>query len=106
VRHVYVAFVLDVYSRAVVGWAAATNRRTPLVLNALDMALWRRDCDGRTVQKGLIHHSDAGSQGEFSWSSQYTEPGGVDGSASGMDEGVDGQVADEVAGGAGAAAGY
>jgi putative transposase len=60
VRHVYVAFVLDVYSRAVVGWAAATNKRTPLVLNALDMALWRRDCDGRTVQKGLIHHSDAG----------------------------------------------
>jgi putative transposase len=59
---VYVAFVVDVYSRAVVGWAAATNKRTPLVLNALDMALWRRDCDGRTVQKGLIHHSDAGSQ--------------------------------------------
>jgi putative transposase len=59
---VYVAFVVDVYSRAIVGWAAATNKRTPLVLNALDMALWRRDRDGHTVRGGLIHHSDAGSQ--------------------------------------------
>ena len=59
---VYVSFVVDIYSRAIVGWSAATNKRTPLVLDALDMALWRRDRDGRTVQKGLIHHSDAGSQ--------------------------------------------
>jgi putative transposase len=57
---VYVAFVVDVYSRAIVGWAAATNKRIPLVLNALDMALWRRDHDGHTVHDGLIHHSDAG----------------------------------------------
>ncbi|MEU4594599.1 DDE-type integrase/transposase/recombinase [Micromonospora aurantiaca (nom. illeg.)] len=34
---VYVAFVVDVYSRAIVGWSAATNKRTPLVLAALDM---------------------------------------------------------------------
>jgi putative transposase len=59
---VYVAFVVDVYSRAIVGWSASTNKRTPLVLNALDMALWRRDRAGQKVQDGLIHHSDAGSQ--------------------------------------------
>jgi putative transposase len=59
---VYVAFVVDLYSRAIVGWSAATNKRTPLVLDALDMGLWRRDRDGNTVQPGLIHHSDAGSQ--------------------------------------------
>jgi putative transposase len=59
---VYVAFVVDLYSRAITGWAAATNKRTPLVLSALDMGLWRRDRDGRPVDKGLIHHSDAGSQ--------------------------------------------
>ncbi|WP_196922394.1 IS3 family transposase [Micromonospora vinacea] len=59
---VYVAFVVDVYSRAIVGWSAATNKRTPLVLDAVDMGLWRRDRDGRTVTRGLIHHSDAGSQ--------------------------------------------
>lgn len=58
---VYVAFVVDVYSRAIVGWSAATNKRTPLVLDALDMGLWRRDRAGRTVTRGLIHHSDAGS---------------------------------------------
>jgi putative transposase len=59
---VYVAFVVDVYSRAIVGWAAATSKAAPLVVNALKMAVWRRDHDGHKVQKGLIHHSDAGSQ--------------------------------------------
>jgi putative transposase len=59
---VYVAFVVDIYSRAIVGWAAATNKRTSLVLNALQMALWRRERAGRPVPDGLIHHSDAGSQ--------------------------------------------
>jgi putative transposase len=59
---VYVAFVVDVYSRAIVGWAAATTKTTPFVVAALDMAIWRRDHDGHPVQKGLIHHSDAGSQ--------------------------------------------
>jgi putative transposase len=54
--------VVDVFSRAIVGWCAATNKRTPLVLGALDMALWRRDRDGQAVHNGLIHHSDAGSQ--------------------------------------------
>jgi putative transposase len=58
----YVAFVLDVYSRAIVGWAAAGHKRATLVLDALKMALWRRDHSGRAVGTGLIHHSDAGSQ--------------------------------------------
>ena len=39
---VYVAFVVDVYSRAIVGWSAATHKRAKLVLDALQMALWRR----------------------------------------------------------------
>lgn len=59
---VYVAFVVDLYSRAIVGWSAATTKRTKLVLDALQMALWRRDRAGHAVPKGLIHHSDAGSQ--------------------------------------------
>ncbi len=59
---VYVAFVVDIYSRAIVGWSAATNKRTQFVLDALEMALWRRDRDGTPVGEGLIHHSDAGSQ--------------------------------------------
>lgn len=53
----YIAFILDVYSRAIVGWQIATHLRTELVLDALEMAIWRRDPTG-----GCIHHSDAGSQ--------------------------------------------
>ena len=54
----YVAFVLDVYSRAIVGWQITDHLRTDLVLDALEMAIWRRDL----TAGGLIHHSDAGSQ--------------------------------------------
>ena len=59
---VYVAFVIDCFSRAIVGWQAATTKTTPLVTTALRMGLWRRDRAGHEVQDGLIHHSDAGSQ--------------------------------------------
>jgi putative transposase len=59
---VYVAFVVDVYSRAIVGWSAATTKRAKLVLDALDMGLWRRDRAGTPAGPGLVHHSDAGSQ--------------------------------------------
>jgi putative transposase len=57
---VYVAFAADIYSRAIVGWAAATHKRAKLVLDALDMALWRRDRAGTPAGPGLVHHSDAG----------------------------------------------
>ena len=53
----YLAVVLDVYSRRVVGWAMAEHLRTELVLDALDMALWNRRPD-----PGLVHHSDQGCQ--------------------------------------------
>ncbi|WNI20441.1 IS3 family transposase [Streptomyces sp. ITFR-16] len=60
---VYVAFVVDTFSRRIVGWSAATSKETRLVLDALDMALWQRDRDEQPHQRGeLIHHSDAGSQ--------------------------------------------
>jgi putative transposase len=67
----YVAFVFDVYSRAIVGWTAASTKTTALVSKALNMALWRRDHHGHPVEPGLIHHSDAGSQPEFNRSSQH-----------------------------------
>ncbi len=52
----FLAIVLDVWSRRVVGWAMATHLRTELVLEALDMALERRK------PRGVIHHSDQGCQ--------------------------------------------
>ena len=55
----YLAIVLDVFSRRVVGWAMATHLKTDLVLDALEIALWQRQPDG------VIHHSDQGCQGEF-----------------------------------------
>ena len=56
---VYVAFVVDVCSRFVVGWQASRSLRTDLALDALEMALWAR----RTAHlEGLIHHSDRGVQ--------------------------------------------
>jgi putative transposase len=56
---VFFAFVIDAFSRRVVGWQFASHMRTDLVLDALRMALSRRPA-GADVQ--LIHHSDAGSQ--------------------------------------------
>ncbi|WKV16052.1 IS3 family transposase [Janibacter limosus] len=58
---VYVAFAIDVFSRMIVGWRAASSMKTDLPLDALDMALWSRRRAGRDVT-GLVHHSDAGSQ--------------------------------------------
>ena len=56
---VFFSFVIDAFSRRIVGWQFASHMRTNLVLDALRMALTRRDA-GADVQ--LIHHSDAGSQ--------------------------------------------
>jgi putative transposase len=53
----YLAFVLDVYSRRLVGWAMESHLRTELVVDALQMAVWRRK-----PAPGLIHHSDQGVQ--------------------------------------------
>ncbi|WP_368855330.1 DDE-type integrase/transposase/recombinase [Tersicoccus solisilvae] len=71
-----VAFVLDVFSRMIVGWQVSTSLRTDLALDALDMGLWARQRAGQDVT-GLIHHSDRGSQGGFNWSSQHFDHGGV-----------------------------
>jgi putative transposase len=49
---IYVAFVADIYSRAIVGWSAATHKRAKLVLDAVQMALWRRDRDGQPAGPG------------------------------------------------------
>ena len=56
---VFFAFVIDVYSRMIVGWQLATHMRTDLVLDALRMALHRRQ---PSADVALVHHSDAGSQ--------------------------------------------
>jgi putative transposase len=51
---VYVALVIDAFSRFIVGWQASRSLRTDLALDALEMAIWRR----RAGLEGLVHHSD------------------------------------------------
>ena len=58
---VYAAFVIDVYSRMILGWQVSGSLRTSLALDALEMALWQRG-DGDV--DGLVHHSDRGVTSE------------------------------------------
>ena len=54
---VYVAFVVDVFARRIIGWRVARSMHADLVLDALEQALW-----SRSEIKGVVHHSDRGSQ--------------------------------------------
>jgi putative transposase len=68
---VYVAFVIDAFSRRIVGWKADTTMKTSLVLDTLEMALWSRDRDGIALAEGMVHHNDGGSQPGLNRSSQH-----------------------------------
>lgn len=68
----YLATIIDLATRMVIGWQLAEHMRTSLVLDALDMARTH----GR-VAEGALLHSDHGTQGGFNWSSQHLEHGGV-----------------------------
>jgi len=70
----YTAFVTDAATKKIVGWAvSATMRTEDLPLQAFNHAVWQSN----STLSELIHHSDRGSQGEFNWSSQHLECGGV-----------------------------
>jgi len=98
---VYVAFIIDVYSRFVVGWQASRSLRSDLAIDALEMAVFNRQRAGHDLDR-LVHHSDRGVQDGFNRSSQHLDEEVVDGQASWVDEGVDGSIADEVSWCAGA----
>src|ERR1700693_2471106 len=69
----YLAVIIDLFSRRVVGWSMSERIDRKLALDALRMALAQR-----RPHRGLIHHSDRGSQGEFKWSSQDSNKGNCD----------------------------
>lgn len=76
---VYVSFVTDVCSRRILGWRVSTSKTTPLVMSALEHALFtRRRGNAAFTATGLVHHSDAGSQGGFKRSSQHPDQQGCD----------------------------
>ena len=58
----YVAFIIDVFSRMIVGWKADTSMRADLVTDTLEMAVWARQRAGTADLSGVIHYTDAGSQ--------------------------------------------
>ena len=90
---VYVAFVIDVYSRRIVGWRVANSLRTDLVLDALEQAL-----HSRTGTQGLIHHSDRGCQ---YLSIRYTErlaEAGVNASVGSVGDSYDNALAETING--------
>ena len=68
----FLAAVMDLYSRQIVGWATAPTMTSDLVLQALVAAAWRRK-----PGPGVMVHSDQGSQGGFNQSSQHLNQGGV-----------------------------
>ena len=58
----YAAFVVDVYSRFIVGWRVSASLRTDLALDALEQAIWARNPKTADPDSRLVHHSDAGTQ--------------------------------------------
>jgi putative transposase len=95
---VYVAFVLDAYSRRILGWRTATSMKTALVLDALEQAVWTRSRDGVADLSGLICHHDAGSQYT---SIAYTErlaQAGIDPSVGSVGDAYDNALAETVIG--------
>lgn len=88
----FLSTVIDLFNREVVGYAMDDNHRAELVCAAIVMA--RKN---RRTRRRAIFHSDRGSEGGFNWSSQHLDWEVAYGKASWMDDGVDGEVSDEVA---------
>lgn len=90
---VYVAFVIDVFSRKIVGWRTTNSLKTDIALDALEQALWSRsDTDG------LVHHSDRGVQ---YLSIRYTErlaEAGAESSVGSRGDSYDNALAESVIG--------
>jgi transposase InsO family protein len=90
---VYVAFVIDVFARLIVGWRVSSSLRTDLALDALEQALW-----ARPGAQGLVHHSDRGAQ---YLSIRYTErlaEAGIEPSVGSVGDSYDNALAESVIG--------
>jgi putative transposase len=72
---VYVAFVIDVFSRRIVGWRVSNSLKSDLALDALEQAIWERE---KGLGERLVHHSDRGGQPRFNRSSQHPCGGACD----------------------------
>jgi putative transposase len=90
---VYAAFVIDVFSRRIVGWRVSNSLRSDLALDALDQALHER-----SKRDGLIHHSDRGTQYLSIRYTERLEDAGVTGSVGSRGDSYDNALAESVIG--------
>jgi transposase InsO family protein len=91
---VYVAFVVDVFSRRIVGWRASSSLRSDLALDALEQALWARPVHG----DGLVHHSDRGVQYVSISYTQRLAEAGIERSVGSTGDSYDNALAESVIG--------
>ena len=91
----YAAFIIDAFSRRIVGWRVSSSLRTDLALDALEMAIWSR---GDRALTGLIHHSDRGSQYLAIRYTERLEDAGVVGSVGSKGDSYDNALAETVNG--------
>mgnify|MGYP000246471546 CR=1 FL=1 len=89
----YVAFVIDVFARRIVGWRVARSMRTELVLDALEQAVWARG-----GAEGVIHHSDRGSQYLSIRYSERLAEAGMESSVGSRGDSYDNALAESVIG--------
>lgn len=90
----YVAFVVDAFSRRIVGWRVSTSLRAELALDALEMAIWARQGD----TEELVHHSDRGVQYLAIRYSERLEEAGVAASVGSRGDSYDNALAETVNG--------
>jgi len=90
---VYVAFVIDVFARRIIGWRVARSMRAELVLDALEQALW-----SRPAIQGVVHHSDHGSQYLSIRYSERLSEAGAQPSAGSVGDSYDNALAETIIG--------
>jgi putative transposase len=93
VGFVYVAFVIDVFARRIIGWRVARSMHTELVLDALEQALW-----SRSGAAGVVHHSDRGSQYLSIRYSERLAEAGIEPSVGSVGDSYDNALAETIIG--------
>jgi putative transposase len=93
---VYVAFVIDVFSRRIVGWRASSSLRSDLALDALEQALWDRQPDDKRGR--LVHHSDRGVQYLSITYTDRLKEAGIETSVGSVGDSYDNALAESVIG--------
>jgi putative transposase len=95
---VYAAFVVDAYSRRIVGWRTATTMTSSLVLDAIEHAIWTRQRDGIGDLRGLVQHHDRGSQYTSIAYSERLAAAGIAASVGRVGDSYDNAVAETING--------